>query len=167
MNVNTNYVNTMYERYTVLNHSFNTLRNARGYIQQIVDNGKCKALPTIKAWEEGLVATEWEVIVEYGEVHIRPVPTEDFTHIMPQRTIDIVNKMETDAENRDDDTVIVVPIEGFYYAQGASAFNIARNFGYELQNKNGFYITRFTADKLVKVMRRITANGYKFISVTV
>ncbi len=55
-------VNTKYERYTVLNHSFDTMRDARGYIQRIVDNGKSKVLPTIKAWKEGEVAAEFQMI---------------------------------------------------------------------------------------------------------
>lgn len=66
-------VNTMYERYTVLNHSFDTLKGACEYIQQIVVNGKCKVLPTIKGWQDNQLLIEWLPTVDkYGGLMLTP-----------------------------------------------------------------------------------------------
>lgn len=52
-------VNTMYERYTVLLHAFDTLEGACEYVLDIIAKGEYKVLPLIKAWEDGKVAAQW------------------------------------------------------------------------------------------------------------
>lgn len=67
-------VNTIYDRYTVLVRTFDTLQGACDYIRQIAAKGKCKVLPSIKGWQDGQILIEWmpTVIYDGGEMVLMP-----------------------------------------------------------------------------------------------
>lgn len=157
-------VYTDFERYTVLLHTFDTLEGACEYMHQIIAKGECKVLPLIKAWEGSKVVAQWMAKETSNGVKFILIEDSDFTHSMPQQTIDTIFTLENKAESDDDDIVFLARMDdGNYYTTGSSALFIQRNFNTELQQKpeSDIYITRFPATDIDKVLKRIIASGYR------
>ena len=154
-------VYTESDRYTVLLHAFNTFEDACEYIKQIINVGKCKVLPLIKAWNDGVVTAKW--MAKKTDKGIKfELMDSDFTYVLSDEIISTICKMEDEDERNDIDVVYLVrhQCDGFYYT---SAYIIENNFKTELQQKKSSlaYVTRFPIRMINEVKKRLIASGYK------